>query len=493
MALLARAALSNLRRQQISIHGANQQDIDPANLGMMAIGLDGSTALLQQLAADLDDDDILFIKTPTPAVQQTNQLFQDGEEFMIFIVLEKQPNSATLAFICSSEGNQVTTALQLDLGMNVTINLATHFLILSREAIDIFKPELDKHDLFVLKRNQKSQADAGLGQPAQAGGHIFQHAPTSSQQHQFAKLSEVSDLFTSQSLRKCFPGTATTDPVTASAFSMSAAVTHLKAAAHKTGLRTHDKIPDLSTLKWESFVQQNFGMDKDQFSFGNLMSKEKLLSLKSVPSEQLQHPLRLLSEIVREFCSPRWSIAVDHIAENCRILSAFNKRFTFAELEPIINRKLNYAARSFNVITLTPSCTPGMDLDLFLLQTLKDSLTISRSDEDMQFILFSSADGSGDSSVDSSVGAKRPRQPPSVRPGSDDDSSETETSDSHRDWLSHNPIPHSSICWDWALQESACGNTTTCHRPRPQPHCFPKGTKKSTQQDYYAWLKLKPT
>ena len=78
--LLARAALSNLRRQQISLHCTNQQDINPDDLGLMAIGLQGDTAFIMKIRDDLDDEDILFIKTPTPEDVQ-NTFFRGRSRF----------------------------------------------------------------------------------------------------------------------------------------------------------------------------------------------------------------------------------------------------------------------------------------------------------------------------------------------------------------------------------------------------------------------------
>ena len=268
MALLLRTALNTLRRQQLTAYARNQETILPAHGDNMVIGLDVGDAFERTPVDDVDDDQYLFFSTPLVPLQLDLNAFRQQEHYLIFYVKEQNiPNTnTTVQFICASDGNPLVLAFQLDIGTSITIDFPTHHLVLSADSVNLFDAEIKEFDKIVALKNRAiSQAQAGqllgAGQAA-GGGHIFQHAPTSSQQHQFAKLSEISDLFTPQSLRKCFPGTATTDPVTASAFSMSAAVTHLKAAAHKTGLRTHDKIPDLSTLKWESFVQQNFGMDK---------------------------------------------------------------------------------------------------------------------------------------------------------------------------------------------------------------------------------------
>ena len=487
MALLARAALSNLRRQQVSIHCTNQENIDPTGLAMMAIGLDGSTALLQVLAANLDDDDIVFIKTPTPAVQQSIQLFRDGEDFMIFIVLEKQPNS-----ICSSEGNQVTIALQLGLGTIITINLATNFLILSREAIEIFRPEIDKHDLFVLKRNQKAQADAGLGQAA-GGGQVVHagggHPATTTQLHHVSMVNTFSYLFTTERLLGMFPGNAQGAPLLPNLFSLPAMESQARAALTKSSALTTEKPAPLSKGKFEAVCFWRVDPQKDQFSIMDFIPSfcpGDSLSRTEAP----QYLGRVLSRFCNHYFSDLCSQTVTHVFNvSVRNLFESDPRFTLKLMAEYFDQMFASFC-TFPIATHRLTCPAGSDLNTYIMQKLIESMAFDPMDTKIRFILAyasippavtSISAGSGPSP--GAVGGKRTRQPTPNK---------TAKQTTYDRWFASSPLPDCKICWNHVQQRHPCSNGPVCKSTPNRLHIYPQGTSQADKKAFAAWLAKKP-
>ena len=468
--LLARAALSNLRRQQITLHCTNQQDIDPDDLGLMAIGLQGDTAFIMKNRDDLDDEDILFIKTPTPENFQDTTSFEDEVDFSLFIVLEKQPKSATLGHIYSSDANQVSTDLQLQLGTVLTINLATHHLILSRDATEIFQAEILAYEQFILHRNQEAQKTTGLGQSAGGGPpHAVHHGSAHASTIQF------------------IPGTIRDGPLSAAAFSQPLMLAHGKDSIDKKGVCSHEKIPHLSLKKIENLMLCNFNTQPDGFSLTDFVDPKYLDTFPR--QEKIQVIGRFFVEFAAVNFSQLFANSLASMFISLRPVFDFAECFTLTLLLEPIHRKL-FNLRLFPIVAHTASCPLGTDLNLHIARQLDAYLHINRRDEEIEYILAnhnrsSSAGGGGlSATVDaSSVGNKRIREPKVT-----DSSKQSEYSR----WFARSPLPDCKICWHSVLQTEPCANTPTCKNKPKRSHTFPLGTTLQEKKAFVAWLEKKP-
>ena len=453
----------------------------------MDIGFDGSTAMILKQADDLDDNDYMIVFTPTVAILQTVQTITHAVQFMIFLVLEKQPTSATVTHVYSSDGNQVTVDLQLVIGTNFTVDHAIAHHILSRDATDLLDAEIKEYEKIVLLRNRAFQVDLGIaggGAPAGVGiQHSSQHSSNAQQlDHSIAK--QISGIFELPKFNKFYPDIQPGGQHTAAHFQFPAMETAARKAIDTAGEMSSEKFPTISPAKLKDLALWRF----DQFSLLDLLPKDHSLS----SAESIQKPFRLLAKFARHYVGHLWSLGLTFFMDTILHLSQYSAQLNFDStiFLDIIHKRLFNVSRSFDIAHVTACCPVGTAVDLFLVQELQEAFTITTRDDNILFILFNPPHLSTGGGSVSSVGNKRQREPKHLK--SDTDSDSTATNVDHRHWLRKNPIPGASICWDWVRQKGSCGNSPTCHRWKPQQHRFPAGTQASTREEFSTWLDEKP-